>query len=410
MGSPDAAPRRTRLALFAASPIHYQTPLYRRIAADPNIDFTAIFASNAGIRPHDAGYGHPVTFDVNLTDGYHSIFLKRADTNPSGGHFFSLFDFDVIRTLAHGKYDVLWLHGYNYATHLLAALTQRALGRELLVREEQTLLHPRPLAKTLVKEVALRAFFSNVSALYIGTHSKLWFEHYGVLQSRLFFTPYCVDNDRLQAASAELRSRKRQLQQEFGVSAESTPVILTVSRLAESKQTARLLEAFKYVRSQRPCTLMVVGSGECEAALKRTVLREAIPDVVFTGFLDQSEIPTAYAAADVFALFSGLNETWGLAVNEAMNFALPVVVSDKVGCVANLVHHGRNGFVVRSGDVATLTDHLDTLIASPTLRHQFGAASLEIITPWNYDQTAQGVINATTEAMVRTRYPGHSSG
>ena len=39
-----------RLALFAGSPVYYQAPLYRRLARDPRIDFTAIFASTAGAR------------------------------------------------------------------------------------------------------------------------------------------------------------------------------------------------------------------------------------------------------------------------------------------------------------------------------------------------------------------------
>ena len=48
------------------------------------------------------------------------------------------------------------------------------------------------------------------------------------------------------------------------------------------------------------------------------------------------EAPRAYAAADVFVLPSKLHETWGLVVNEAMNFALPVIVSHKVGCAADI--------------------------------------------------------------------------
>lgn len=397
----SGTPRQARLALIAASPIHYQVPLYRRIAADPDVDFTAIFASSGGLRPHDAGYGRAVTFGVDLTSGYRSVYLRNADTNPIRGGFFSLFDLDVVGMLARARYDVLWLHGYNFATHVLAALTQRAIAGELLVREEQTLLHPRPLPRTLVKEVALRAFFWNVSALHIGTHSKLWFEHYGVPPSRLFFTPYCVDNDRLQAIASDLRPHKRELLVDLGVNPERTPVILTVSRLAATKQTALLLESFRRVRSQRSCTLLVVGAGESEQALKQTVERERIPDVVFTGFLDQANVSRAYASADVFALFSGLNETWGLAVNEAMNFGLPVVVSDKAGCAADIVQDGRNGFVVGSGDVATLADRLARLVDDGSLRRSFGAESLELIKPWNYERTARGVLDATAAAVAK---------
>jgi glycosyltransferase involved in cell wall biosynthesis len=48
------------------------------------------------------------------------------------------------------------------------------------------------------------------------------------------------------------------------------------------------------------------------------------PWVAGDGFLDQSELPAAYVAADVFCLPSVRHETWGLVVNEALNFGLPV--------------------------------------------------------------------------------------
>ena len=79
------------------------------------------------------------------------------------------------------------------------------------------------------------------------------------------------------------------------------------------------------------------------------------------GFLNQSELPEAYVAADVFCLPSVLHETWGLVVNEALNFGLPVVVSDKVGCAADLVRPGWNGFVVPAGQPGPLADALEQL-------------------------------------------------
>src|SRR6185437_14644796 len=77
--------RRLRVMLLAAAPMYYQAPLYRRLAADDRIEFQAVFASSAGERPHDAGYGTPVSWDVDVLKGYPSQFLKRASTNPLGG-------------------------------------------------------------------------------------------------------------------------------------------------------------------------------------------------------------------------------------------------------------------------------------------------------------------------------------
>ena len=47
---------------------------------------------------------------------------------------------------------------------------------------------------------------------------------------------------------------------------------------------------------------------------------------------------------------SAYGETWGLAVNEALACGRPVLVSDRVGCVEDVVEPGRNGLVFRHDD------------------------------------------------------------
>ena len=398
-----------RLGLLAASPVYYQAPLYRRLATDPRLDFTAIFASSEGVGPHEGGFGRVVDFGVDPLDGYRSVFLRRAHETSltsrggPGTAPLALRDPDVVRAVWRGKFDVLWIHGYLFVTHLLAALTQRARRRPLLWREEQTLLHSRAPWKSAVKSVALRFLFSRGYALYIGTENRRWLEHYGVPAERLFFAPYSVDNAALQRQAADLRGRRDELRAELGI-APGAPVILTVGRLIPKKQPLLLLEAFAQVRRGRACTLLVVGTGPLEAAMRQRVEHQGIPDVVFAGFRGQGQIPAMYAAADVFALVSRVNETWGLVVNEAMNFGLPVVVSDKVGSSTDLVRSGRNGFVVGADDQDALVDALATLVSSESLRIAYGQASRAAIAGWNHDRAAEGVIDAVAAAVGSDRW------
>ena len=88
----------------------------------------------------------------------------------------------------------------------------------------------------------------------------------------------------------------------------------------------------------------MVGSGELEGTCHQQAERRGLP-VTFTGFLNQGEIADAYAAADALVLPSDSGETWGLVVNEAMACGLPAIVSDHVGCVADLVIHGQTGLI-----------------------------------------------------------------
>jgi glycosyltransferase involved in cell wall biosynthesis len=363
-----------------------------------------MFSSTGGLRPHDAGYGRPITWDADLLGGYRSLFLRWADQNPIDGGFFGLRGFDIIDTVLSRQFDVLWIHGYNFLTHQLAAITQLVKGRAILFREEQTLLHGRPLLKRVIKTPWLRLLLSRSLVLYIGTENREWFKSFGVPDSRMFFTPYCVDNERLASEAEQLSHSRSALRASFGLPDESIPVVLMCGRLIPKKQPLFLLEAFRRVREQRKCVLMIVGSGQLEATIRETIVRNEIPDVVLAGFLNQTQISRAYAAADIFVLPSGIHETWGIVVNEAMNFSLPVIVSDRVGCAKDLVQVGKNGLVVSAEDPAPLADAIAKLVNDPGLRREFGAASRTIVQAWNYDRAAEGVIAATAQAVGADRW------
>ena len=105
----------------------------------------------------------------------------------------------------------------------------------------------------------------------------------------------------------------------------------------------------------------MAGSGELEQELRQFCAEHALDNIVFTGFVNQSELPALYAASDVFVLPSE-HEPWGLAVNEAMCASLPVVVSREVGCVADLVRDGVNGYTPAAGDIEGLARALRRLI------------------------------------------------
>jgi glycosyltransferase involved in cell wall biosynthesis len=391
--------RRLRVLAAAAGPVFYQVPLYRELAADPRVDLTVLFASSGGARPYDAAFGgRSVVWDVDLLGGYQSRFVKAADRNEVNAGFLAMRDLDVIRPILQERWDALWVHGYSYLTLWLAIATATLRGIPVLIREEQTLLHGRPWPKRWLREAMLRGLFRNVRGLYIGTNNRRFFARYGVSQDRLHFVPYCVDNAALQQQAAHLEGRRAELRASFGIGPDAGPVVLFVGKLIPKKQPLLALEAFAKVRRDLPCALLVVGEGELEAVMRSRIARDAIPDVRFSGFLNRGEIARAFAAADLFVLPSGQHETWGLVVNEAMNFALPVVVSDKVGCAVDLVRDGDNGFVVVADQVGPLARAIGELVQREDLRRAMGRRSRERIERWHYGLAAEGVVEACQAA------------
>jgi glycosyltransferase involved in cell wall biosynthesis len=103
----------------------------------------------------------------------------------------------------------------------------------------------------------------------------------------------------------------------------------------------------------------------------------------------------------VFVLPSKM-ETWGLVVNEALNFSLPVVVSDRVGCAADLVRDGWNGFVVPHDDPAGFAEALRRLVSDADLREELGARGRSLVDLYSIDACANGIVAACLAAARAT--------
>ena len=172
-------------------------------------------------------------------------------------------------------------------------------------------------------------------------------------------------------------------------------MVLYAAKCARRKRPGDLLDAVRQLKSETGCpfTLVMAGSGELEQQLRAFCAKHALDNVVFTGFVNQSELPALYAASDVFVLPSE-HEPWGLAVNEAMCAGLPVVVSREVGCVADLVRDGVNGYTPAAGDIESLTRALRRLIEDEGQRRRQGQASLARILQWGYQQSLEGIRSA----------------
>ena len=77
--------RRLRLAYLVTHPIQYQAPLLRRVAAEPDIDFTAFFGTDFSARAFTADeFGRTIQWDVPLLEGYRHEILPQLFAAPEG--------------------------------------------------------------------------------------------------------------------------------------------------------------------------------------------------------------------------------------------------------------------------------------------------------------------------------------
>jgi glycosyltransferase involved in cell wall biosynthesis len=393
-------PRQVRVAHLVSHPIQYFATLYRTLARRPEIDLEVLFCAGKSLGEHfDSGFGRQITWDVPLVDGYKYHLSEPARNRyPSSGFDWRV-DWSIIRQLARGRYDVIWMHGRMSLHAWFAMLYGRVTGTPVFLRDDQTLLTPRSLLKRILKRIILPMLYRHVIGLPVGKWNKEFFEHYGTGQ--VYPVCYAVENRDLQARHRELNSTRADLRAAFNVAGHE-PLILFCGKIIGSKQPSLLLEAFAKVREQTRCSLVFVGDGELRAALEEQVRTGSIPDVHFAGFMNQTELPKAYASADLLVLPSKCGETWGMVVNEAMNFGLPIIVSDRVGCAGDLVCNGVNGLVFEAGNLEALVTCLGALVRSTELRNAYGRNSLKAVSGYSLERSASQVIDAFLSTLRRT--------
>jgi glycosyltransferase involved in cell wall biosynthesis len=182
---------------------------------------------------------------------------------------------------------------------------------------------------------------ASAGGLAVGQLNEQFYRTFGA--PRIVFAPHSVDNERFartpQIGRADLLAR-------WGLN-DGLPVIMFCGKLHAGKRPLDLAAAV--ARLREPVTTLFVGDGALAEPIRAAVGGQS---GAVTGFVNQTELPSYYHAADILVLPSE-TEPWGLVVNEAMTAGALPIVSDRVGAAPDLV--AGVGEIYPCGDVDALT-------------------------------------------------------
>jgi glycosyltransferase involved in cell wall biosynthesis len=258
---------------------------------------------------------------------------------------------------------------------------------------ESHLLNPRSIWKSLLKKLLLPFIIKRAAFLLpLGKFQAEYLIHYGAKVKSMFYFPNTSDVDFFIVESNKYRNKKNGLKKELGIT--SKYIVLYVGRLTEEKDLFTLLKAFKEIKSRYDnVTLLIIGEGELKNDLECFTSRKGIDNVRFEGFVENKELPPYYAIADIFVLPSR-NEPWGVVVTEAMGSALPLVLSDKVGCRGDLLLEGKNGFCFENGEFRQLASYIEKFLENPASLAKMGNNSRKIVKEFDYSFCEKNLRNA----------------
>ena len=214
---------------------------------------------------------------------------------------------------------------------------------------------------------------------------------YGVDESKIRIVPNGVDPQKFKPSSDCSMVKER-------IRAGNRPIVLFVGRLIPRKGLYYLVEAARrVVRENNETLFVIVGDGPLKSQIASKVAQAGLArNFAFLGDVAETELPTLYGCADVFA-FPSVQEGQGIVLLEAQAAALPVAAFNVSG-VTEAVIDKQTGLLVDLG-IGNLADAILALLSDANLRRSLGTSGREhMLRELTWDICAKKMLAAYQEA------------
>lgn len=369
----------TKLAIVATHPIQYQAAWFRMLEAHPDLDLEVLYCHIATPQEQaDAGFGVAFEWDIPLLEGYQYRILKNVAKNPSIHHFMGLNTPEIYNIIREENYDVVLILGWFFFPAWQTFWACKRTNTPIMVRGDSNLHYYRTYRShsrilKWAKYLIYRQFITKFDAcLAVGQWSRDYYTYYGAKKQNTFIVPHIIDEDVFDLKTTANNTDKIQQKADWNIAEDSFVVILS-GKLIERKRPLDFVHAIDRASVQKSNIVgVVVGDGPLRADAEKLAKDQNIP-IVFTGFINQTNLPGMYYIADVLVLPS--QDTWGLVVNEAMLMETPCIISDQVGCGPDLIEEDKTGYIIPFGDIESLADRIVHLASDQELTKKMGVSA-----------------------------------
>ena len=359
--------RPLRLAILVSHPIQYFRPVFAELSRQNNLELRVFFGCDHGRRSSlDPDFGVSFAWDVPADAGFPHAFVSRAPLEQLSCLSSALpLAWRAARGISAWQPDQVLIFAYTPIFISLSTLLLKIQGQTLLLRADGTdRAFPRSWLKSSIKDAVLRLWYRQFRHVFpIGGDSDRHFARLGVATSRRHPVPYAVDVDFFAQQHQNWSPQRLSLRRELGIGPTDL-VLLWSAKMTPVKAPFLLVEALAALPEavRRRFWFVAMGDGPLRQSFEAQ-LKGLLPGRTrFLGFCNQSEIGRGYAMADALVFPSTQGETWGLVVNEALQFGLAVITSDHPGCVADLLASERSipsgSAVFPSGDPSAFANAL----------------------------------------------------
>jgi len=386
-----------RVGILTTHPVQYQVPWFRSLSTYDDLDVKVYYCFLPDKQRQGQGFEQSFQWDIPLLDGYNYEVLSNCSTAPTSSVYNGCDTPQIKYRIRDGQFDAFIIHGWHVKSCLQALRACKRYGIPCLARGESNAIRKRPFWKRVLHQLHLSRYDA---FLTIGQSNTEFYQEHGVNPKKMFFAPYCVDNDFFYSHADALLVQRSALRARWDITPDDM-VFVWCGKFEPKKHPMELIETVEQAtKHDSHIRLLMVGDGQLKSICQTYVEEHKLP-VIFTGFLNQREISQAYAAAACLVLPSDEGETWGLVVNEAMACGRPAIVSDRVGCGPDLITH-ETGAIFPFGNREALTQLMLQFASNRDRTRQMGEAARKRVSDYSIKAASEATRQAI-ESVARNR-------
>ncbi|MEH2312072.1 MAG: glycosyltransferase family 4 protein [Nostoc sp.] len=336
-----------KLAILLTHPVQYFAPVFRELAQQPNLQLKVFFGCNHGVIPReDPNFGVVFQWDCQPTAGFEHEFLSHNSLEDLKGLRGIKLAAKAFTAINHYQPDAVLIFAYSPTFITVSTLLLCLTGHKLMLRAETTdEALSRSYIKDKIRQLSLSLYYRQFTHFFpIGTDSINHYLRMGVDKSRMTLAHYAIDIQFFQKQVDFWLPQRETLRNQLGI-AKTDRVLMYCGKIFPPKDPLLIPKAFTLlpVSGKNNLWLLAIGEGEMRSQFEKLSKEELGARAIFFGFKNQSELGKYYAIADALILPSKSGETWGLVVNEALQFGLKVILSDRVGSGKDLIKSRQYG-------------------------------------------------------------------
>jgi glycosyltransferase involved in cell wall biosynthesis len=213
----------------------------------------------------------------------------------------------------------------------------------------------------------------------MGNANEDFYKKYGVADHKMIRMHYPIDFVAYQTSYDQKELLRDKIRDEYCIN-ENEIVITVVGKLVKWKNQDHVIEAMKLLECEGLyMTLFILGSGQMKEQWKQKSSGLKKSKVFFPGFVNIADLPSYYAATDIYVHPASL-EPHSVAISEAIMMGCPVILSDRCGSYGDEddVQEDKNGYVFEFGNIKALAHKIKLLAMDNERRKRYSNYSHQV--------------------------------